>query len=100
MIPVIVKVAIAFAPLLVATRSSPPSPHIVMIVADDLGYNDVGYHSVGSEIKTPNLDELSAQGVRLENYYVAPLCTPTRSQLLSGRYLVSRFIFSFVCFMA
>ena len=62
-------------------------PHIVFIVADDYGYNDIGYH--GSEILTPNLDKLSADGVRLENYYVQPICTPTRSQLMSGRYQVS-----------
>ncbi|XP_078071098.1 arylsulfatase B [Mustelus asterias] len=61
-------------------------PHIVFILADDYGWNDIGYH--GSEIRTPVLDKLSAQGVRLENYYVQPLCTPSRSQLLSGRYQI------------
>lgn len=63
-------------------------PNIVFILADDLGYADVGYH--GSEIRTPNIDALAAAGVKLENYYVQPICTPTRSQLLSGRYQVSR----------
>ena len=62
-------------------------PHVVFILADDFGFNDVGYH--GSEIRTPNIDALSEKGVRLENYYVQPICTPTRSQLLSGRYQVS-----------
>ncbi|XP_072036038.1 arylsulfatase B-like isoform X2 [Amphiura filiformis] len=61
-------------------------PHVIFILADDYGYNDVGYH--GSEIKTPNIDKLSGEGVRLENYYVQPICTPTRSQLLSGRYQI------------
>ncbi|XP_021375281.1 arylsulfatase J-like [Mizuhopecten yessoensis] len=61
-------------------------PHILFVLADDYGYNDIGYH--GSEIKTPNLDKLSAEGVRLENYYVQPICTPTRSQLMSGRYQI------------
>lgn len=61
-------------------------PHVVFILADDFGWNDVGYH--GSEIKTPNLDKLSAQGVRLENYYVQPLCTPSRNQLMTGRYQI------------
>lgn len=61
-------------------------PHIVFILADDLGWYDVGYHS--SEIRTPNLDRLSAQGVRLENYYVQPVCTPSRNQLMTGRYQV------------
>ncbi|XP_069119503.1 arylsulfatase B-like isoform X2 [Argopecten irradians] len=59
-------------------------PHIIFIFADDYGYNDIGYH--GSYIKTPNLDRLAAEGVILENYYVQPICTPSRSQLLSGRY--------------
>ena len=62
-------------------------PNIVFILADDYGWNDVGYH--GSEIHTPTLDKLAATGVKLENYYVQPICTPTRSQLLSGRYQVS-----------
>ncbi|KAG8456523.1 hypothetical protein GDO86_002344 [Hymenochirus boettgeri] len=67
------------------TAASPP-PHIVLIVADDFGWNDVGFH--GSEIRTPNLDKLSAHGVRLDSYYVQPVCTPSRSQLLSGRYQI------------
>lgn len=61
-------------------------PNILFILADDYGFNDIGYH--GSEIKTPNLDLLAGQGVKLENYYVQPICTPTRSQLLSGRYQI------------
>ncbi len=58
-------------------------PNIVLIVADDLGWNDVGYH--GSEIRTPNIDRLSREGVRLERFYVTPICSPTRSGLLTGR---------------
>ncbi|XP_070706474.1 arylsulfatase B [Pempheris klunzingeri] len=61
-------------------------PHIVFVLADDFGWYDVGYHS--SEIRTPNLDQLSAEGVRLENYYVQPLCTPSRNQLMTGRYQI------------
>ena len=64
-------------------------PHILLIVTDDQGYFDIGYH--GSEIMTPHLDELAASGVTLENYYVQPLCTPSRSQLLTGRYQVIDF---------
>ena len=61
-------------------------PHIVFILADDYGFNDVGYHN--PRIKTPNLNSLASAGVRLENYYVQPICTPTRSQLFSGRYQI------------
>lgn len=59
-------------------------PHIIFIMVDDQGFRDVGYH--GSEIKTPTLDRLAAAGVKLENYYVQPLCSPSRSQLMTGRW--------------
>jgi len=65
-------------------------PHILFILADDFGWNDVGYH--GSEIQTPNLDRLAADGIKLNNYYIQPICTPSRSQLMSGKYQVSRCI--------
>ena len=67
-----------------AVISHSKKPHIVFILADDLGFNDIGYHN--SKIKTEVLDELAHEGVRLENYYVQPICTPTRAQLLTGRY--------------
>ncbi len=59
-------------------------PNIVYILADDLGYGDVGWH--GSEIKTPNLDKLAAAGAKLEQFYVQPVCSPTRAAFLTGRY--------------
>lgn len=59
-------------------------PNIIIIVADDLGWGDVGYHN--SDIKTPNLDYLSKEGIRLSRFYVAPVCSPTRAGLLTGRY--------------
>ncbi|XP_071965862.1 arylsulfatase J-like isoform X2 [Antedon mediterranea] len=61
-------------------------PNIVLIVADDYGFHDIGYH--GSKIKTPTLDKLAEEGVKLEKYYVQPICTPTRSQLMTGRYQI------------
>jgi arylsulfatase A-like enzyme len=59
-------------------------PNIVYVVADDLGWKDVGFH--GSDIKTPNLDTLAATGARLEQFYAQPMCTPTRAALMTGRY--------------
>jgi arylsulfatase A-like enzyme len=63
---------------------SASKPNIVYIVADDLGWKDVGYH--GSDIRTPALDALAAKGARLEQFYVQPMCTPTRASFLTGRY--------------
>lgn len=66
----------------ITTASNPL--HIVLIVIDDLGWSDVGFQ--GSVIHTPNINRLAADGVILDNYYVQPLCTPTRSTLMTGRY--------------
>lgn len=68
--------------------NEPVRPNILLVVADDLGWADVGYH--GSELLTPNLDRLVRNGVELDQHYVAPVCSPTRAGLLSGRYC-SRF---------
>ncbi len=59
-------------------------PNIVVILADDLGYSDVG--SYGGEIETPTLDRLAHQGVRFTQFYVTPRCSPTRAALLTGLY--------------
>ena len=59
-------------------------PNIVIILADDLGWADVGYH--GSEIKTPNIDRIAGEGLRLERFYACPICSPTRAGLMTGRW--------------
>ncbi len=59
-------------------------PNILFIVADDLGWSDVGWHDGFSQ--TPNLDRLVREGVELDQHYVQPVCTPTRTALMSGRY--------------
>jgi arylsulfatase B len=71
------------APSARAADPSSRSPNIVLIVADDLGWHDVGFH--GSEIQTPNLDRLAGSGVQLDRHYVWPTCSPTRTALLTGR---------------
>ena len=62
-----------------------PRPNIVHIVADDLGWKDVGFNGA-TDIKTPNLDKLAAGGAKLIQFYVQPMCTPTRAALMTGRY--------------
>lgn len=58
-------------------------PNIVLIMADDLGWNDLGYQ--GSEIQTPNVDRLAANGLQLDRFYVQPSCSPTRASLMTGK---------------
>jgi arylsulfatase A len=58
-------------------------PNIILIIADDLGYETIGANG-GTSYKTPNLDQLSATGVRFERCQVQPVCTPTRVQLMTG----------------
>ncbi len=57
--------------------------NIVFMIADDLGWNDVGYH--GSAIKTPHIDALAKKGVELDRYYAYPVCSPTRVAIMTGR---------------
>jgi len=74
------------APATAATDGEDERPNIVLIVSDDQGYNDLGAYG-NDQIKTPNLDQLAAEGVRLTQFYVTwPACTPSRSSFLTGRY--------------
>lgn len=62
-------------------------PNVVLIVADDLGYADVGFQGISRDVKTPHLDSIAAAGVRFTNGYVSgSLCSPTRAGMLTGRY--------------
>jgi len=64
--------------------TSKGKPNIILIMADDLGYSDIGAY--GSEISTPNLDRLSKEGLRLKEFYNNSICAPTRASLLTGQY--------------
>ena len=65
-----------------ATQADRNPPNILLVVVDDMGFTDLG--AFGGEIRTPNLDELANNGVRLTNFHAAPQCAPTRSMLMSG----------------
>ncbi|HEY3900091.1 MAG TPA: arylsulfatase [Chthoniobacter sp.] len=68
-----------------AALSAPPErPNIIVILADDLGYSDIGCY--GSEISTPRLDALASEGIRFTQFYNSPRCSPTRAALLTGLY--------------
>ncbi|MEC3905730.1 sulfatase-like hydrolase/transferase [Tamlana sp. 2201CG12-4] len=72
--------------MLIANSIAQTKPNVVLILADDLGYGDVGYHG-GKEIPTPNIDELAEHGTNFSaGYAMAPVCAPSRAGLLTGRY--------------
>lgn len=71
--------------------AEPDRPNVILIMADDLGYETIGANG-GTSYKTPELDRLAATGVRFENCFVQPLCTPTRVQLMTGAYNVRNYI--------
>ncbi|XP_067945659.1 arylsulfatase B-like isoform X2 [Watersipora subatra] len=75
----------AASALSLSTSWAETRPHIIMMMADDLGWNDVGFN--GGKIKTPNMDALARNGIILNNYYTAPNCGPSRAQFLTGKYL-------------
>ena len=86
------QLPIIFLLLLYATASSSPAsparPHIIFVLFDDQGYNEVNWNNkTGSRYILPTLDSLAAEGVALSsNYYVGPICSPSRSMLMTGRY--------------
>ncbi len=66
-----------------AAAAPPSRPNVVIVLSDDQGYGDFSLHG-NPVLKTPNLDKLAEQSVRLTDFHVAPMCTPTRGQLLTG----------------
>ena len=79
--PVMALALVACVPL-TAQAASPARPNIVVLVADDWGFSDLG--AFGGEISTPQLDALAQRGMRFSNFHVAASCAPTRSMLLTG----------------
>ncbi len=80
-----IAIVLSFLFCLSLSAENKKPPNILLIVSDDMGYNDLGI--LGNGILTPNLDRLAKEGTRLTNFYVAwPACTPSRSALLTGRY--------------
>jgi arylsulfatase A-like enzyme len=75
---------ISFATVSVSLADAKPDrPNIIVMVADDLGWNDVGFR--GGDIDTPSLDRLAAEGTELHRFYTTPICSPTRAALMTGR---------------
>lgn len=70
--------------LLLAHSGWAAAPNVIVIVADDLGWSDVGFHG-NKVIQTPSLDRLAAEGVQLDRFYTTPICSPTRAGLMTGR---------------
>jgi arylsulfatase A-like enzyme len=66
-------------------QSKPRRPNVLLIMADDMGHGDLGFHG-NPVLKTPHLDRLARQSLRMKNFYVSPVCSPTRASLLTGRY--------------
>jgi len=90
----VVKVLIAAVVVLAggampAAAQAPPGraerPNVVLIITDDVGYGDFGAYGA-TDIRTPNVDRLAREGVKLTDFYAAPVCTPTRAMLMTGRY--------------
>ncbi len=80
-------VAIAVLPVLAwSQEDNNPQPNIVLIITDDVGYGDIGSYGA-PDVRTPNIDGLARDGVRLTDFYAnGPTCSPTRTGLISGRY--------------
>ena len=80
-------VALCLATLALASAASGP-PNILLVLADDLGFGDCGFTGM-SDVRTPNIDALANDGLRMTRYYGQPVCSPSRAALQTGRYPMS-----------
>jgi arylsulfatase A-like enzyme len=60
-------------------------PNVVLIVSDDQGWGDLSLHG-NTNVRTPNIDSIALNGASFSNFFVSPVCSPTRAELLTGRY--------------
>jgi arylsulfatase B len=82
--PMALLALVGFTPAAIAADLPKGKPNIVILLADDLGWNAVGYH--GGFVHTPHIDSIASRGVELDRSYVCPMCSPTRAGLMTGRY--------------
>lgn len=75
----------AFLPGLLLAADESPRPNVILVMSDDQGFGDLGVHG-NPKLKTPNLDRFARQSIELTQFYVCPVCSPTRSSLMTGRY--------------
>jgi arylsulfatase A-like enzyme len=79
-----IVLTLCVTPLVAAPGGKPARPNIILVLADDLGWSDIGCY--GGEIRTPNIDALAANGLRFQQFYNNAICGPTRASLLTGLY--------------
>jgi arylsulfatase A len=80
-----VAFAVGLFALATVHAAETPKPNFVVILIDDMGYGDIG--PFGSKVnRTPNLDRMASEGMRLTSFYAAPVCTPSRAQMMTGCY--------------
>lgn len=79
-------VALAILPFGGRAAESKPKPNLVIILMDDMGYGDIAPFNPKTPNRTPNLDRMAKEGMKLTSFYAAPVCTPSRAQLLTGCY--------------
>ena len=76
---------LAFQVAAVGQTQPPKRPNVLLIISDDQGYGDLGFHG-NPQVQTPRLDELARESARFSSFYAYPVCSPTRSALMTGRY--------------